>query len=54
VKLQWCWAAAGLAVALATTSDWSQSDPIAARMALMKGNNDNARNGIQAGRRGLR
>jgi len=39
---------------LATTSDWSQSDPIAARMALMKGNNDNARNGIQAGRRGLR
>jgi cytochrome c556 len=44
VKLQWSWAAAGLAVALAATSVWAQSDPIAARMALMKGNNDNARN----------
>jgi len=36
-------AAAGLA-AVAATSVWGQSDPIAARMALMKGNNDNYRN----------
>jgi cytochrome c556 len=39
------WAlAAGLAVAAAATTVLAQSDPIAARMALMKANGDNARN----------
>jgi cytochrome c556 len=40
---KWALAMAGLAV-VAATSAWAQSDPIAARMALMKGNNDNFRN----------
>ena len=34
--------AAALAMALATTAVVAQSDPIAARKALMKGNNDGA------------
>lgn len=36
-------ALAGLAVALGASAVIAQSDPIAARMALMKGNNDNAK-----------
>ena len=40
-------AAAAFAVAAAATTVLAQSDPIAARMALMKGNNDNARNVVQ-------
>lgn len=34
---------AGMAVALGASAVIAQSDPIAARMALMKGNNDNAK-----------
>jgi cytochrome c556 len=45
MKLRWV-LAAGLAAAMAT-SVLAQSDPIAARMALMKGNNDNFRNVAQ-------
>jgi cytochrome c556 len=41
---KWALAAASLAVIAAATSVWAQSDPTAARMALMKGNNDNFRN----------
>jgi cytochrome c556 len=40
---KWALAAAGCAALLAATSVLAQSDPIAARMALMKANNDNAR-----------
>lgn len=40
-------AAAVLAGAVAATSVLAQSDPIATRMGLMKGNNDNARNVLQ-------
>ena len=40
---KWALAAAALAVAAASSTVWAQSDPIAARMALMKGNNDNFR-----------
>jgi cytochrome c556 len=36
-----------LAIALTASSVLSQSDPIAARKALMKGNNDNARAMVQ-------
>jgi cytochrome c556 len=42
MTLRWFLAAA-LAVAATTTAALAQSDPIAARMALMKGNIDNAR-----------
>jgi cytochrome c556 len=41
---KWTLAAAALAVVAAASTVWAQSDPIAARMALMKGNNDNFRN----------
>ena len=41
---KWALAAAAFAVAAAASTVWAQSDPIAARMALMKGNNDNFRN----------
>ena len=41
---KWALTAAALAAAAAATSVLAQSDPIATRMALMKGNNDNARN----------
>ena len=44
---RWTLAAAGIAVIAAVTTVWAQSDPIAARMALMKGNNDNFRNVAQ-------
>ena len=44
---RWALAAAAFAVAAAATTVLAQSDPIAARMALMKGNNDNARNVVQ-------
>lgn len=44
---KWALAAAGLAAVAAATSVLAQSDPIAARMALMKGNNDNFRNVAQ-------
>ena len=37
------WALAAATLAAAATSVLAQSDPIAARMALMKGNNDNFR-----------
>ena len=43
MKVGWM-LAAGLAAAAMATSVLAQSDPIAARMALMKGNNDNFRN----------
>ena len=43
MKFRWV-LAAGLAAAAVATSVLAQSDPIATRMALMKGNNDNARN----------
>ena len=43
MKFRWV-LAAGLAAAAMATSVLAQSDPIAARMALMKGNNDNFRN----------
>src|SRR3569833_4044984 len=43
MKFRWV-LAAGLAAASVATSVLAQSDPIATRMALMKGNNDNARN----------
>ena len=46
MKFRWV-LAAGLAVAAMATSVVAQSDPIAARMALMKGNNDNFRNVAQ-------
>ncbi|HVZ52178.1 MAG TPA: cytochrome c [Pseudolabrys sp.] len=39
----WFAAAAVLTVSLGTSAVVAQSDPIKARMALMKGNNDNAR-----------
>jgi len=44
---KWAMAAAVLAAAAAATSVLAQSDPIATRMGLMKGNNDNARNVLQ-------
>ena len=43
MKFRWV-LAAGLAAAAVATSVLAQSEPIATRMALMKGNNDNARN----------
>jgi cytochrome c556 len=42
MKFRWV-LAAGLAAAAIATSVLAQSEPIATRMALMKGNNDNAR-----------
>jgi len=46
MKARWV-LAASVAVSVVATSVLAQSDPIAARMALMKGNNDNFRNVAQ-------
>jgi len=45
--MAWKWALAAMLAAAAATSVLAQSDPIATRKGLMKGNNDNARNVLQ-------
>ncbi|HXD46988.1 MAG TPA: cytochrome c [Pseudolabrys sp.] len=45
--MAWKWALAAMLAAAAASSVLAQSDPIATRKGLMKGNNDNARNVLQ-------